>query len=69
MHVLGSGTLHVPDARAVEAQLQHVRGPRLVARELGVHRLVAEFAERRRKLDALEEVGVASPAADSNVAW
>ena len=63
VHVLGRDLLHVPDARAVEAQLQHVRGPRLVARELRVHGLVAEFAERRRKLDPLEEVGVASPAA------
>ena len=53
--------LDARDLLAVEAELQDVGGLR-VPGELRVERLVAPRAERRRRLDAHQEVGVTAPA-------
>ena len=70
VHVLRRVTLHGRDARAVEAQLQDVRRARLVARELGVHRLVAERAERGRRCSTRSRKSAwPRQRPSSNVAW
>ena len=58
--VLGRASLDGGEGLGVEAQLQDVAGLGLGAGELGVERLVAEGAERRRLVDADEEVGHAT---------
>ena len=60
MHQGRRDTLYCPNPLTVETELQDVGGLR-VPRELRVQRLVAPRAERRRRLDAHQEVSHPTP--------
>ena len=62
VHTLGLAALYSGQQLRVERRLQQRRRLR-AAGKLGVHDLIAEGAEVARRVDSLEEVGIAEPAA------